>query len=147
HHTCELALLQPRAHARHSNHQPAPAGPEAQQRRQPLAHVPSVGGGGGAASGAAGGSDSPPSSVISSRKAIMPAASSGVIPSSLSTSSRSRSRISWRVFLPLRDSTSMSSAGRPLYSASGTFAACSSSGGSGANSGPSPTRSSHSRLE
>src|SRR5438132_990610 len=65
----------------------------------------------------------------------------------LSTSSRSKSRMSWSVFLPARSSTSTSSTGRPLSSRSDTLVAASSSGGSGANSGPSPPRSSHSRLE
>src|SRR3989475_2271281 len=129
------------------DHPPGPE-PEAQQPDDPVGHAgwadvsPPAGG-----STAGPASSSPPSSIISLRKVISLSASSAVMPATLSPSSRSKSRMSWSVFLPARSSRSTSSAGRPLSSRSDTLVAASSSGGSGANSGPSPPRSSHSRLE
>src|SRR3989441_998394 len=143
HHAGQRAPLQPGPHA------------QAQEAVHRVRHS-GAGAGGGAtgavapaspAAGSAGASSSPPSSVISLRNAISFSASSGVIPAILSTSSRSNSRMSWRVRCPACSSTFTSSAGSPFSSRSATLVAASSSGGSGANSGPSPPRSSHSRLE
>src|SRR5512143_2630689 len=144
HHHREPSLLQPRPHPRHADHDLPAAEPETEQPREPIVAIAHAGA--GALFAPAPGS-SPPSSVSSFRNAIRRSASSGVIPCSLSTSSRSRSITSCSVFLPFCSSSAISSGGKPCSSASGTFTACSSSGGSGANSGPSPPRSSHSRLE
>src|SRR5437762_5984008 len=155
--------LQLRAHARHPDHDAPPAAPgaEPQQPDQPPAHAAGAGAppvSPGAPSplpplaalsptpGA--GSSSLPSSVISFRKAMSLSAISAVMSAIRSTSSRSRSRMSCSVLCPARSRTSTSSTGRPFSSRSETLVAASSSvGGSGAKSGPSPPRSSHSRLE
>src|SRR5437867_4503087 len=156
--------LQLGPHAGHPHHDaPATAaGAQPQQPDQPVAHATGAGVSPAGSSprsplpptaplsptapGAA--SSSPPSSVISFRKAMSLSAISGVMPAILSTSSRSRSRISCRVLWPARSSASTSSTGRPFSSRSETLVAASSSaGGSGAKSGPSPPRSNHSRLE
>src|SRR5207302_4861045 len=149
HDAAQPVALQLRPHPRDPDHHapPAAAQPQPQEPHDPLAHAAGAGAPSGAPAGPGSASSSPPSSVISLRKAISLSASSGVMPAILSTSSRSRSRISWSVFLPARSSTSTSSTGRPLSSRSDTLVAASSSGGSGANSGPSPPRSSLSRLE
>src|SRR5204862_301190 len=140
--------LQLRPHPRDPHDHPPGPEAEAQQPDQPVGHAgwadvsPPAGG-----STAGPGSSSPPSSIISFKKVISLSASSGVMAAILSTSSRSKSRMSWSVFLPARSSRSTSSTGKPLSSRSDTLVAASSSGGSGANSGPSPPRSSHSRRE
>src|SRR5947207_1866435 len=150
HDAAQRVALQLRPHARHADHHsPAPARePQPQQPDDPRVHAAGAGVSPGAPAGPGSGSSSPPSSVISFRKAMSLSASSGVMPAILSTSSRSRSRMSCSVLWPACASTSTSSAGSPLSSRSATLVAASSSGrGSGANSGPSPPRSSHSRLE
>src|SRR5213076_1648361 len=151
-------------HAGHPHHDaPATAaGAQPQQPDQPVAHATGAGVSPAGSSprsplpptaplsptAPGAGSSSPPSSVISFRKAMSLSAISGVMPAILSTSSRSRSRISCRVLWPARSSASTSSTGRPFSSRSETLVAVSSSaGGSGAKSGPSPPRSNHSRLE
>src|SRR5207245_5507852 len=169
HHARQPVPLQLRPHPRHAQHHTAGTDPEPEQPHDPVAHAAGggegsggAGGGGGAGAGGAAAlgpaappgpappsspSPAPPSSVISFRNAMSLSASSGVIPAILSTSSRSRSRMSCSVLWPARASTSTSSAGSPLSSRNATLVAASSSGGRGANSGPSPPRSSHSRLE
>src|SRR5437773_2378143 len=145
-HAAQSVPLQLGPHPRDPHHHPAGPEPETQQPDEPLRHA-CCGDVSPAAAGPASASSSPPSSVISLRKAISLSASSGVMSAILSTSSRSKSKLSWSVFLPARSSTSTSSTGRPLSSRSDTLVAASSSAGNGANSGPSPPRSSHSRLE
>src|SRR5438105_11425523 len=150
HHAAQRVALQLRPHPCHTDHHPpAPTPqPQTQQPHDPLAHAAGAGAPSGAPAGPGSGSSSPPSSVISLRKAMSLSAISGVMPAILSTSSRSRSRMSCKVLWPACASTSTSSTGRPLSSRSATLVAASSSErGSGANSGPSPPRSSHSRLE
>src|SRR5262245_35368950 len=137
HHARQFPALQSRSHSGYTDHDvPCPES-QAEQPRDFRTH----------AVGLPPSSSSPPSSVISLRKDMSLSARSGVIPGSWSTSSRSRSRMSWSVFLPACSSTAISSGESPFISLSATCVTDSSAGGSGANNGPSPPRSSHSRLE
>src|SRR5690606_38351052 len=128
----DLVRLQRAPHGVHADHQLPRAHPQAEQAQEALHQPPA---------------SSPPSSISSARNASSSPASASVIPGTRSTSSRSKSRISLRCRNPAPSSSATSSGERPCSSLSGTWVAASSSGGSGAKSGPSPPRSSHSRLE
>src|SRR3954469_14822949 len=133
-HAPTLSCLQLFANPIDPNDHPAPSIPEAEEAQQPVHAL---------------GRDSSPlsSSVSSDRNAISWSAVSGVIPGILVMSSRSRSRMSFSILYPALSRIPVRSGDNPFSSLKGTLPAISSSGGRGANSGPSPPRSSHSRLE
>src|SRR3954449_1197766 len=133
-HAPALSCLQFPADRVHPDHDPSSAITQPEEAQQP-AH-------------AFGRVSSPLSSSVSSdTNAMSWSEVSAVIPGIFAMSSRSRSRMSLSILYPALSRIPVSSGERPLSSLRGTFPAISSSGGKGANSGPSPPRSTHSRLE